>query len=229
MALQLSQPEIEGAYEAAKWLKVPVLADVAEFASLFQRLGDVGLYLLGVPGSESSLQISLSAFLASIEEWTKLLQTGGAPTMADCRSTLASALTCDSTCLWMQRLSDGRSLVKIRRPVIQLQAHFFSVDCEEKRFHSMVLGKESIFWGIQFSYPQIFMESGTPRKVDGSFTNSALFQEIRRWARDETRATPFLLDGEKINVPIRLGKSCFSWIARHPQLKKRNLGVVDAS
>lgn len=92
----------------------------------------------------------------------------------------------------------------------------------------MVFGQTSLFWGVQFSYPQIFMDSGDPKKVDGSFANTSLFQEIRRWARDETRATPFLFQGERINVPIRLGKNCFSWINRHPQLLQYNLGVADA-
>lgn len=220
-------PEEE--YQAAKWLKVPVLAEAEEFARLFERLKSFSLHLLGRPAKESCLQISPEAFLASIRSWNAKLQSGLAPTMDDCRSVLASALSADPDCLRMQALADGRSIVKIRRPVIQVQAHFFSFSSEEKSFHSMVFGKESLFWGIQFSYPQIFMDSGEPKKVDGSFANTALFQEIRRWARDETRATPFLVGEEKINVPIRLGKSCFSWIRRHPQLLRCNLGVADAS
>lgn len=224
----VSTLEKEGPYQAAKWLKVPVLADAEEIASLFKRLGLAEIYLLGTPAEKNSLHITQETFLASIQRWTDMLQSGSAPTMADCKATLASALTSDPECLWMQELSDGRVLMKIRRPVIQIQAHFFAFSPEEKSFHSMVFGKESVFWGIQFSYPQVFMESEEPKKVDGSFANSALFQEIRQWARDETRATPFLFGEEKINVPIRLGKKCFSWIARHPQLLKFNLGVAGA-
>lgn len=228
MAPFVSTPEKEGDYQAAKWLKVPVLADAEEFAALFQRLGSFGLYLLGTPAAESSLQITPEAFLFAVRGWIGKLQAGFAPSMSDCRTVLAAALTSDPECLWMQELSQGRTLMKIRRPVIQVQAHFFSYSPDEKSFHSMVFGKESIFWGVQFSYPQIFMESGEPRKVDSSFANSALFQEIRRWSRDETRATPFLIGEERVNVPIRLGKRCFSWIAHHPQLVKYNLGVADA-
>jgi len=47
---------------------------------------------------------------------------------------------------------------------------------------------------------------------------SPLFQKIKVWIRDNTRATPFLVDGERKNVPMRLGKKCFSWINTHPGL-----------
>ncbi len=226
--LRLSTPAIEGPYEAAKWLKIPVLADASELASLFKRLGEIKLYLLGSPAAQSDLCLSHETFLSAVQSWTDKLQRGECPSMADFRSTLASAMTLSSDCLWLQELQGGRYLAKIKQPVVQIQAHFFTFAREEKTFHSMVFGKESIFWGVQFSYPQIFMdpESGEPKKVDDSFINTALFQEIRRWARDETRATPFLIDDEKINVPIRLGKNCFSWIAKHPQLSLHNLEVA---
>ncbi len=215
-------------YQAAKWLKVPVLAEPEEFARLFEKLKNFQLFHLGTPAEIEALRIEKEAFLASVGNWTAMLQTGRAPAMADCRSVLAAALTSDPGDLRMQALPDGRYLAKIKRPVIQVQAHFFTVSLEEKRVHSMVFGKESIFWGVQFSYPQIFMDAGEPKKVDASFANTALFQEIRRWARDETRATPFLIGDERVNAPIRLGKNCFSWICRHPQLLQCKLGVVHA-
>ncbi len=46
----------------------------------------------------------------------------------------------------------------------------------------------------------------------------------KQWVRDNTRATPFSVEGKKINATMRLGKNCFSWINHHPQLK--NLCVV---
>jgi hypothetical protein len=230
MNLHVSTPAIEGLYEAAKWLKLPVLADASELAFLFKRLGEIELYLLGTPSSKSELCLSQDFFLSAVQSWTDKLQRGESPTMADLRSTLACAMTSQSDCLWLQELQGERYLAKIRQPVVQIQAHFFTFAQEEKTFHSMVFGKESIFWGVQFSFPQIFMDpqSGEFKKVDSSFVNSALFQEIRRWSRDETRATPFLIGDEQINVPIRLGKNCFSWIAKHPQLAVHNLGVAHA-
>ncbi len=231
MNLRVSTPAIEGPYEAAKWLKIQVLADASEIASLFQRLGAIELYLLGTPSPQEELCFSQESFLAAVQRWTDKLQRGEALSQADFRSTLACGMTLDRDCFWLQELQGERFLAKIKQPVVQIQAHFFTVAQEEKTFHSMVFGKESIFWGVQFSYPQIFMDpqSGDFKKVDSSFINTKLFQEIRRWSRDETRATPFLLRDEKINVPIRLGKNCFSWISKHPQLAINNLGVVHAS
>lgn len=222
----------EGTYEAAKWLKVPVLADAEEIASLLARLERISrtieLYRLGAPALQEELQIAPNAFLAAVARWNEGLQRGEAPSQKDLRTTLACAMTLDRNDLWLQKFPDSRCLVKISRPVVQIQAHYFTFSPDEKAFHSMVFGQKSIFWGLQFSYPQIFMDQGEPRKVDDSFENSALFREIRLWARNETRAVPFLIGEEKINVPFRLGKNCFSWIGKHPQLQEWKLRVADA-
>jgi hypothetical protein len=61
-------------------------------------------------------------------------------------------------------------------------------------------------------------------EVDESL-NAQLFQKIKQWVRDTTRATPFVVDGKKTNVPIRLGKTSFSWIHNHPQLIQQKIGV----
>jgi hypothetical protein len=53
----------------------------------------------------------------------------------------------------------------------------------------------------------------------------ALFRKIQLWSREATRATPFVLEGKRINVPIRIGKNCLSWIGNHPQLQSQNIGV----
>src|SRR5690606_29212441 len=119
-------------YQAAKWLKVPVLASAEEFAGLFKRLGGFSLYRLGTPGKEDGLQITQDAFLDAVRRWIERLQAGQAVAMSDCRAVLACALSADPECLRLKSLSDGRSLVKIRRPVIQLQAHFFSFSQDEK-------------------------------------------------------------------------------------------------
>ena len=221
MTIAISSPAIEGPYEAAKWLKICVLADVKEFQALFDALGPFQLCPLGGLRTREEIAMPKEAFLELIQTWTDQLRQGTAPTQR-----CAFALTLDPSCLWLQEAGD-RFLTKIRWPVIQIQTHYFTFAQEEKTFHSMVSGKDSVFWGVQFSWPQIFMDPLKQDlvKVDESFTHHEQFVLIRQLLRDLSRPTPFLVQGQKMNATFRLGKSCFPWIANHPQLKLHGLEV----
>ena len=127
---------------------------------------------------------------------------------------------------------DGdRQIIKVKKPVIQMQAHRIGYSSLDGKFRPMVMGKESISWGIQFSYPQIYEDSGKVVKVNESdqFPNTARFKKMQRWMRRHTIPTPFLADGKRVNVPMRLGKQCLPWINTHPQLVEKNIGVSTAS
>ena len=142
------------------------------------------------------------------------------------RPCLSSIFTSDPSLVYAQVLSNGKYLIKSRRPVIQLQRHHFVFS---DTFHFGVMGEESITWGVSFSYPQLFLDPHTQQigKVEKNeyFPNTELFTRLRRWVRDHTTPTPFIVEGERKNQPIRLGKNCFEWINNHPGLKGKNLHV----
>ena len=58
------------------------------------------------------------------------------------------------------------------------------------------------------------------------FPNTAVFKKMQQWTRMYTIATPFEVEGKKVNVPIRLGKQCLQWIHHHPQLQAKGLRVI---
>jgi len=92
------------------------------------------------------------------------------------------------------------------------------------------MGLGSVFWGIQMSYPQIYQDPKTMELMEiEESPNMELFQKIRGWVRDATRATPFIVEGKRVNSPIRIGKNCLSWIGRHPQLRVLQIGCSNAS
>ena len=119
-------------------------------------------------------------------------------------------------------LGEDEQLIRPEDPVVQLRPHRFSYSTHDKKFRSMVLGGDSISWGIQFAYPQIVQDPHTqeitPITDQAKFPNTSLFKTLQRWVRHNTLPTPFIVDGQRTYVPIRLGHSCFSWIHRHPQL-----------
>ena len=93
----------------------------------------------------------------------------------------------------------------------------------------MTFGADCITWGLQFSYPQIYQDPVTLEisKADRNeeLSNSELFKNLIRWQRLTTRPTPFLTEKGLENIPIRIGKSCFSWINNHPQFIEAKIKV----
>jgi hypothetical protein len=101
---------------------------------------------------------------------------------------------------------------------------FSDVDHE---FRPMILSQNSIFWGLQFSFPQVYQDPKTGALKEAEV--SPLFQAIRKWIRNTTVPTPMMVEGKRVNIPIRLGKRCFSWINRHPQLKCKVMEIAHGS
>lgn len=229
MTLRISTLEQEGVYQGSKWLKIQVLCDQEELKRLFDRLSPFKIYSL--TGLKDLEQVSLSQeqFLEEYGSWIEGLKKGVVPSDAQLKKLLAAAFTRRSEALWLQQVSGNRYLVKIGEPVIQVQAHAFSYSPIDEVFRPLSMGSRSIFWGIQFSYPQVYQDPKTLDILENEESlNNELFQIIRQWMRDETKATPFVVNGKRTNVPIRLGKNCFSWIHHHPQLQEQQISVFES-
>ena len=229
LPLQLSDFQKEGAFQASKWLKIQALIDAKEMKDLLQSLSGIRIFSMRGVVQEQGIEISQEKFLQTYASWNKALQEKKVPSREDLGSILSCVWTLDSNDLYLVAVNDTSYLVKPRNPVVLVQAHFMGYSNEEKVFRPMILGADSIFWGLQFSFPQIFQKPDTKEfvKVDRSekFRNTLLFSEIRKWMRNHTRPTPFLINQTKINLPIRLGKECFSWIQEHPQLQQKELVI----
>lgn len=222
MTLPTSTPALEGVYQGSKYLKYQVLCEIAELEKLF--IDPIQIYPL--TGLSDGEPISSERFLTEYGSWIERLKQGEVPADADLRKVLAAAWTIDETALWKQPVAGGRYLIKMRRPVVQVQSHFFTYSSVDGVFRPMAMGAGSIFWGLQFSYPQIYQEPKTMEFLEADeLPNARLFQKIKHWVREETRPTPFIVEGKRTNVPIRLGKTCFSWIHHHPQLKEQKISV----
>lgn len=222
MTLRLSTLAEEGVYQGSKYLKFQVLCDAEELKGLLD--GSFSIYpLTGLVDGEA---IEAADFIEVYGSWIEGLKEGREPADGDLRRILAAAFTAEPDALWKQEVPGRRFLIKIGKPVVQVQAHFFTYSPIDAVFRPMTMGSGSIFWGLQFSFPQIYQDPKTMEfhEVDES-PNAALFQKIKQWVRDTTRATPFVVDGKRTNVPIRLGKECFSWIHSHPKLIEQKIGV----
>lgn len=135
--------------------------------------------------------------------------------------------TLDPNALYILDTGYGQQ-IKAREPVVQITHHQMNYVPEEKSFRSNLFGPETISWGLQFAFPQLFMESETKEVVKVMdpvrFKNVSLFKAIRSFLRDQSMPTPF----EGCNAPQRIGKKALHWINDHPHLIKKGLKVHHA-
>lgn len=227
-----SQNQIKPPLQATKWLKIPVLIDSIEMESLIDALGPFHIYLVSGPVQKGKGEIKHSDFLHCYSRYVDSLKKGEIPTIDSLiRSYFSSAWSLTSDVLYSIDVEGDRELLKVDKPVIQLQMHKFGYSASEDKFRTMVFGLDSLFWGIQFSYPQLYQDEKMQimKVAEGEdFLNTTLFKKMQKWIRENTQATPFIVNGKKTNVPIRLGKACFSWINNHPQLHLKGLVVNKA-
>ncbi len=228
--LQLSTPALQGVMRASKWLKHQVLLDESEMRDLFAALSPFEIFVVSEPVTRETLQIEKEDFLQKYAAYVNALKAGILPEERELRRYFSAVFTSTREALYAMEAGKERYLVKTIKPVVQLQIHHFFVSNIDGKFHSMVLGKDSITWGIQFSYPQIFQSPTTYAyaKVDNSqeFPNTALFHRLVKWLRSHTLPTPFVFQNKRSNEPIRIGRNCLQWIERHPGLVSHQVQIA---
>ncbi|MDP1834344.1 MAG: hypothetical protein Q8K75_00295 [Chlamydiales bacterium] len=213
--------------QAAKWLKVQVLLDVMEMRTLLETLGDISIYQTGVILPKHQGKVTVDQFLEVYQTYIEMLKRGEVPEDNAFRQMFSSIFTRVLDALYALDLGEDQVIIRPCSPIVQSQLHRLGFSHIDNKFRSMVFGKDSLSWGIQFSYPQLFEDPDSKEivEVGDEFPNTALFKDLQRWIRHNTLPTPFMVNDERVNIPVRLGKQCFEWINNHPQLAQHQLKI----
>lgn len=216
--------------QASKWLDFQFLIDEIEMESLLNTLGDFEIFQVGTVCKVGEGSISKEKFLHHYKNYVECLKSGVLPNEKEFRPHFSSVFTAASDHLFQILVGDNRRIIRVQKPVLQLQVNNIAYSPIEGKFRGLVFGKDSILWGLQISYPQLFQDAMTKDVFDvlkhPQFLNTILLRQLQQWLRKNTIPTPFQVDKMQINVPIRLGKGCLSWINSHPQLVESNIRVV---
>jgi len=228
MTLRMSTTD-EQPLQASKWLKAAALLDIGEMQNLFENLGSFTLFHCGSITPLNEGQLSNDEFLQHYQFYIETLKSGILPEPGSYQKWFSPVMTAATEALFAIPVSGDKQLIRIAKPVIQLQAHNLDFSPLDKKFRSMVFGADNIPWGIQFSFPQIYQDHTTKNieqvRHSPDASNAALFQNLQKWMRQQTIPTPFIVEDTLYNVPMRLGKQCLAWINRHPQLVKKGITV----
>lgn len=215
--------------QASKWLEQQLLVDIPEMEALFVALGDFSIFKVGSVCKNNEGEISRSEFLNHYSYYVECLKRGEVPEEQRFRPFFSSIFTVANDHLFQILVADDRRIIRVEKPVLQLQVNQISYSSVDGKFRAMVFGQDSILWGIQFSFPQLYLDAVTKEVFQvtdsAKFPNSALYRKLQLWVRQNSIPTPFEAQGRKVNVPMRLGKQCLSWINNHPQLKSNGIKV----
>lgn len=214
--------------QASKWLKCQMLLDIDEMHNLLETLGEFSIFLTGCVCRCGEECLSKNQFLEKYRTYVESLLGGKVPDLTEYRPYFSSIFTLENEAIFSISVSENKHIIRVSRPVIQLQAHNVHYSAVDGKFHPMVFGNDTIMWGIQFSYPQLYLDPESRKVVSmmkSSSPNTELFRKLQRWMRKNTTPTPFFVNGHVINVPMRLGKQCLSKIDNHPQLKQKEITV----
>jgi len=225
--LKISNPETMPPYQAGKWLEIRLLIDIDEMQSLIQAIRPIFIFRIGkIVDSEMGI-VSVEDFLASYKKYIEYLRNSQIPD----KEPFTLAFTKDSNDLYALPVGKEKYVIKIARPAIQVLPHSFRYSSADRKIRSMSLGTDAITWGIQISFPQLFENpaSGEIEKTlhNDEHPNGFCFRNLQKWIRIHTCTTRFKVDEEVITTSIRLGKQCYSWIHRHPQLKSIKIAVAE--
>lgn len=228
--LKISSPQDEGVIQVSKALKVQVLLDEKEMEELFVALNDFEIYDVSRVVKETHGFVDKDTFLRGYSHFVGALKEGKFPDESLVKHLFSSVFTAKKELLYAMKVGEAKFLIKALRPIVQLQTHHLLYSDLDGKFHSIAQGKETIAWGLQFSYPQIFQDpkSKSFSKVTNTsdFPNTALFLALQKWMRQNTLPTPLIVQGKKINLPVRLGKRCFAWIEKHPRLIEKGFQIT---
>lgn len=216
--------------QASKWLKCQALLETEEMHQLLEAMGTLHFFLSGCLSKRGEGEITKESFLNHYDAYVSCLREGKLPDLTIYRQWFSPALTASTDALYAILVSEDQQLVRIAKPIIQLQAHNLGYSPVDGKFRSMVFGNDSTPWGIQFSYPQLYQDNVTKQveqtRHSSQFPNTELFQILQKWLRTHSIPTPFSVDNVVQTVPIRLGRQCIPWINRHPQLISKGIRVI---
>ena len=225
--LEVRRPPVPP-FRASKWLGCSLLIDQHEMKQLLESCGICQLFNVSGICEKGKGEILQKDFLDFYGLYIEALKRGELLEDPRVRIYFNAAATVSLEAVYALEINEHEQFIKVDKPVVQLRQQTLGYSAAEKKLREMTFGPNSIQWGIQFSYPQLYQnESDTVIEVkkEPLLSNTSFFENIQKWARKMTVPTPFLIEGHRINSPLRLGKNCFSWINNHPQLKSQRIQI----
>lgn len=198
-------------YTPSKWIHLTFFISEKEWEVLLSQFPELLLFSLKNPQKESEIIKDNAFFLSAYKEDVQKFLKG--EKLSCYKDIFPFALTADPSDLGLKRVDGDRVLVSIRKPLLLVRPHFFSLSQIDKK---ITKGK-NIFWGTQLSYPLVYIDPDTHEIQEGmKAKNGAIFKAIRKWLRKNTHYVSILSNQEKIECPYRISREIYRSIQEMP-------------
>lgn len=210
MAALHVEKKVRPPFQASKWLNVQVLSENLE--KLFE-LGKI-YPLKGYAKSLTSLP-NVPEYALYVSDWKQ----GKAAKLPD----FAYAFTLSEDALYAIDFEQGYR-IKPKEAIVEITPHYMSFGEEEVK--SNVFGTDTLSWGIQFGFPQLYEDEQGEIRKHLEAKNYPLFKEIQKYLRENTIPAKFKRGDQIIQSSIRVDKDAHDWVNQHPWLKTKNITLV---
>lgn len=221
----LSNKEKSSDFQArfSKWISIDLLIDGAEMKGLLEEMAPLFLLTMQDLSTKTPFILEVDHFLKVYGEYIDALKNKKVPEAKDFKKLFYLFLGSSLKDIFTRSISEEKKALVFNTPLIEVKPICLTLSNVDHSIRSMPLHPNGILWGLRFAFPQMLQKGGSLdiESIDlQSHPNGLLFKKFRTWVRKNTKATPFMIHSKKVNLPIRLGKHCFSWINNHPQFKE---------
>lgn len=202
----------------ARFVKIPVLLSLEGLKELFAELGDVTIVRTGAVLPSDAIFVDQTDFLKSYQAYIESFEKGLWPDRSLARPYFSTAWSAEESAFALEPVRPGFFVARAHEPAIQLRLHVLSYSSIDHTFHSMSLGKETIPWGVEFSYASLVQRGVEVESVSREAPNTQLFRKLQKWMRHHTNSVTFSGEGWQRPTHVRISPACKSWISNHPAL-----------
>ncbi|MCH9634132.1 MAG: hypothetical protein S4CHLAM7_08750 [Chlamydiae bacterium] len=205
----------------SKWVSLEILLDAPEMTHLFEILEPVHLISSTPLNKENPFYLQKSLFIEKYDYYVSQLKKGQVPDLSTYKSYFYLFLSTYLEGISRFEVQPNKEVLSLNTPTLTLKPiclHFSKAD------HSIRVGPlnpNGILWGLQLSFPHLMQAPNsheiTPISPQTN-PNAKLFKQIRTWVRSNTKPVQFHTCGHEIKTNFRLGKGCYEWIIKHPQI-----------
>ncbi len=226
---RLSSVESEGLMNCSKWLRHAVLLELSEIKDLLDSLGECFI----LPGTglvaEDNWRIDKEELLSKYAEYLECIKSSAEAPPSLLKRFFTMMISPEDRDFYAVKAGESKYLIKACFPVIQVQLYHCFISRFDKKIHPMALSKDSFFFGLQFSYPQIYEDPKTHlfSKVllEKKFSSSLVFKKLAQWLRQNTRPVPLMIQESRVPAPFRMGKKSQELVNSHLGFQKA-LGYI---
>ena len=201
-------------YQASLYLSYGILLTSEEFALLLASLdtiGDLSLFGTGVLLPQEKLVQSPSSLVEIYQNY--LFPKEDPSLLPEHKAALSSVWSIDPEAVAFREIVHDKWQIVRQLPVIQLNRFQFRFDSKSDRFFTQSFSKETLFWGLEFRYPQLFLDpihSKLIKALKAEYLNTSLWKGVHQWIRNNTMPVQFEGEGMKKRVaPFRIGNRAF--------------------